>query len=311
LLVLVSRNAPEDVWRVFDEHPEMRLRREDITAARINWQPKSQNLRELAAELNLGLDAFVFFDDDLVNRAEVSAHAPGVTVVPLPAQPAHYCQTLSRLWRFDNPHVTSEDRARAEMMGAERQRQQVRDCTTNLETYLHSLQLRVEMRLATEHDLPRISQLTQKTNQFNLSLKRRSIPEVKALGAGYKIYAIEAADRFGDYGMIGACILAHDPAQPAIPVLDTFLLSCRVLGRGVEDAVLHGLCLEVGATGGTRLRAPFVTGPRNQPCRDFCDRAGFTERTPGEYEIDVVQGYTLPDHIEWLRPTLKSQNRVA
>ena len=208
LLVLVSRNEPEDVWAVFDNHPGMRLKRSHITASRINWKSKSQNLKELAAELNLGLDSFVFVDDDPANRQEVAANAPEVTVVPLPADPVEYCQALTQLWVFDSAtRLTAEDRERAGMMLQEQERQQVRQAHAHLNDYLHDLKLQVEMREARAFDLSRVAQLEQKTNQFNLTLARRTLDQLKALGRSHSIYVVHAADRFGDYGLIGACIL--------------------------------------------------------------------------------------------------------
>ncbi len=311
LLVLVSRNDEADVWRVFDEHPEMVLRRQDITAARINWSPKSQNLKELAAELNLGLDSFVFIDDDPANHAEVSANAPGVTVVPMPSDPTRYCQTLSRLWRFDAPQLTVEDQNRAEMMHAEQKRQQQLEATIDLGSYLQSLRLRVSMRVAKEADLPRVSQLTQKTNQFNTSLKRRSLAEVQALAPMHTIYVVEASDRFGDYGLVGVAILARGSDQSAGFVLDTLLMSCRALGRGIEDAVLHGLASAVSADGGRRLLIPCVEGPRNQPCRDFLARSMNRSETTGEYECSDLAALTRPAHIDWHGPTILAERQAA
>ena len=311
LLVLVSRNEEEDVWRVFERHPEMILKREDITAARINWRPKSENLRELAAELNLGLDAFVFVDDDPANRAEVAANAAGVTVLPLPVDASLYCRTLSQLWRFDTPHITTEDQNRAAMMQAEQQRQQQKDGTTDLASYLQSLQLRAEMRLASPAELPRVAQLTQKTNQFNASLKRRTLSEIQSLAATHSIFVIEASDRFGDYGLIGVAMLTRDIARPHESIVDTLLMSCRALGRGIEDAVLHGLTNVVASGGGQRLIIPTVEGPRNQPCLDFLKRAVTSLRAVGEFELDVTAGHPLPEHIDWTEPSLLAERRVA
>lgn len=311
LLVIVSRNDEADVWRVFDEHPEMVLRRQDISAARINWQPKSQNLKELAAELNLGLDSFVFLDDDPANHAEVSANAPGVTVIPLPADPTLYCQTANRLWRFDAPLFTAEDQNRAAMMSAESERKQFQQATTDLASYLQSLQLRVEMRVAGPAELPRVSQLTQKTNQFNSSLKRRSLAEIQSLARTHAIYVIEASDRFGDYGLIGVAILGRSAEPSQEFVLDTLLMSCRALGRGIEEAVLHGLGSVVAAESGLRLVAPCVEGPRNQPCRDFLQRTATGERSPGEFVFERLAQLMLPEHIEWIGPVRLTERRVA
>lgn len=311
LLVLVSRNEAADVWRVFDEHPEMVLRRQDITAARINWSPKSQNLRELAAELNLGLDSFVFLDDDPANHAEVSANAPGVTIVPMPSDSTLFCQTLSRLWRFDAPQLTAEDQNRAEMMHAERQRQQQLDSTIDLGSYLKSLQLRVSMRVARDAELPRVSQLTQKTNQFNTSLKRRSLAEIQTLAKSHSIFVVEASDRFGDYGLIGVAILARCADNSTDFTLDTLLMSCRALGRGIEDAVLFGLSSVVTAEGGSRLLVGCVDGPRNQPCREYLTRTMSGAGSPGEFVCSRLADRTLPTHIEWQEPPSLAERRAA
>lgn len=311
LLVIVSRNEEADVWRVFDEHPEMLLRREDITSTRINWSPKSQSLRELAAELNLGLDAFVFLDDDPANHAEVSANAPGVTVVPMPADPTLYCQTLSRLWRFDAPQLTAEDQNRAEMMHAERKRQQQLESTVNLASYLQSLRLRVSMRVASEAELPRVSQLTQKTNQFNSSLKRRSLAEIQCLAKSHSIFVVEASDRFGDYGLIGVAILGRRSNHPPNFELDTLLMSCRALGRGIEDAVLHGLASVVTSENGSRLLIPCVDGPRNQPCRDFLMRTTTRTESASDFECSDFAALELPPHINWQGPSSLTDRRAA
>lgn len=301
LLVLVSRNTEDDVWLMFDRHPEMKLRRADFAAARINWQPKSQNLRELAVELNVGLDAFVFVDDDPLNRLEVETNAPGVIVVPLPSDAAEYGQTLSRLWCFDATAVTAEDLERTAMIRQEHARQEGRPSAGGLQSYLASLELVVEMRLAEAADLPRVVQLTQKTNQFNLSLKRRSLAEIQALVRDTRVFIIRAHDRFGDYGIIGVCILAAG-AQPGEYQLDTLLLSCRALGRGIEEALLYGVRMALEAAGATRLRAPFVEGPRNQPIRDFLLRTGFHERDGGVFERDELGDLRLPAHVAWTGP---------
>lgn len=301
LLVLVSRNAEADVFEMLDRHPGMKLRQSDFAASRINWQPKSQNLRELAAELNLGLDAFVFADDDPSNRLEVEANAPGVVVVPLPAEAAEYCQTLSRLWCFDAAAVTDEDRERTAMIQQEQLRQEGRAAAGGLQSYLASLELVVEMRVAEEVDLPRVAQLTQKTNQFNLSIKRRSLVEIQSLARTAQVFVISARDRFGDYGLIGVCILAPG-AQPGVFEFDTLLMSCRALGRGIEEAVLYGVRAAVEAEGATRLIAPFVEGPRNQPIREFLIRTGFHEAAGGVFELNALGDVTLPHHVAWTGP---------
>ena len=196
-------------------------------------------------------------------------------------------------------------------MQAEQQRQQQKEGTTDLASYLRSLQLRAEMRLASPAELPRVAQLTQKTNQFNLSLKRRSLAEVQALLPTHSIYVVEAADRFGDYGLIGVCILGRDTARANEFVLDTFLMSCRALGRGIEEAILQSLRTIVAQHGGQRLIAPFVEGPRNQPCREFLNRCGLIERLAGEFELTAEINLAWPDHIAWRSVEAESARNAA
>lgn len=311
VLVLVSRNNPDDVWQTIENHPGMVLRRGDFAAARINWQPKSRNLRELARELNLGLDAFVFVDDDPANRVEVETNAPAVAVVPMPVDAVEFCRTISQLWCFDATATTAEDRDRTLMLQQEQQRQGRRDAAGDIHAYLQSLQLMVQMRRPAACDLSRVAQLTQKTNQFNLSLKRRSLPEIQALAAESTIFVVEAQDRFGDYGLIGVCVLKSHETRPDGFELDTFLLSCRALGRGVEEAVLYGLREHIQSLGGRKLSAPVVVGPRNQPVREFLARNGFAESTDGNFEHGNLSDFCLPGHVAWTGPQEPSVQEAA
>jgi FkbH-like protein len=298
LLVLVSRNEEADVWRVFDEHPGMVLRRSDIAAVRINWQPKSRSLQELAQELNLGLDSFVFLDDDAAMRLEVQANAPAVIVVPLSADPVTFAQTLAQLWAFDAGPLTAEDQARTTMVRQERQRDQLRQAF-DLADYLRSLELKALLRPANAVDWPRVAQLTQKTNQFNLSLRRRTEAELRGLGAQYSVYVVEATDRIGDYGMIGAVIVAAPSNGSGVWQLDTLLLSCRALGRGIEDAIIREVLATVRRGGGRHLAAPSVAGPRNQPIKEFLARMGFISGADGTLMLEAAAERPLPAHLAW------------
>jgi FkbH-like protein len=296
LLVLVSKNSAEDIWNVLDKHEGMVLRRKDIAAARINWEPKSKNLRELARELNVGLDTFAFFDDNPVERLEVESNCPEVTVVPLPSDTASFGETLSKLWLFDSPRITAEDQARSRYMHQESERKKVQAEAVDLQSYLKSLELKVEMRLAEEADIPRVAQLTQKTNQFNLSLKRRTEQEIRELKAqGSLIWVVSARDRFGDYGLVGTCIANIQNQGLA---LDTLLMSCRALGRGVEDALLYGLAQKVIECGKGLMLAEYVSGPRNEPVKKFLLKSGFIERKGGSFELNLANPVPLPEHVD-------------
>ncbi len=205
LLVVVSRNEEKEVREMFEHQPGMVLRPDDIAAWQVNWRYKSQNLRALSVELNLGLDSFVLLDDDPAVRAEVEARLPEVHVVPLPSDPAAYCDTLSRLWLFDSMTTTAVDLGRTQMVKEESHRQDERRSASSLEDFLARLQLRVEMSQPAEQDWPRVAQLTQRTNQFNLSLNRRTTETLRHLGAEATVLILKAEDRFGDYGLIGVC----------------------------------------------------------------------------------------------------------
>lgn len=300
LLVVVSKNEERDVRDVFEQHPEMILRPDDIAAWRVNWSPKSQNLRELADELNLGINAFVLLDDDPAVRLEVQTSLPGVHVVPLPKDPAAYGETLNRLWLFDGIQTTAVDTARTQMMHEESRRQNARKSTASLTAFLASLELQVEMAPPTEHEWPRVAQLTQRTNQFNLSLKRRTLEEVNALEPELFVYVLKAADRFGDYGLVGVGMF-RESKQAGTWEIDTLLMSCRALGRGVEDAFLYGIADMAAQAGASSLVARFVAGPRNGQVRDFLVRSGFRETEPNLWIRSLADLPTLPEHVEFQR----------
>ncbi|MBV9504796.1 MAG: HAD-IIIC family phosphatase [Acidobacteriia bacterium] len=297
LLAVVSRNEAADVFRVFENHPGMVLGTDDIAAWRVNWKHKSENLEELAEELNVGTDSFVFLDDDQAVRMEVSMRLPGVHVVPLPEDPARYCETLERLWLFDGAQPTEADRKRTRMMQDETRRRSERTQAASLEEYLAGLKLQVEMRAPEENEWARVAQLTQRTNQFNLSLKRRTLEEVKALAETGPVLIIRARDRFGDYGLVGICFLL--PAAAGACEIDTLLMSCRVLGRGVEDAFLHAIARTAAAAGASTVTATFIPGPRNQIIKDFLIRSGFVEVQPDRWDLPITRPPVLPAHIHW------------
>ncbi len=298
LLAVVSKNEEADVMRVFENHPEMVLRPDDIAAWRLNWKHKSENLQELAEEMNLGIDSFVLLDDNAAVRMEVSMRLPGVHVVPLPEDSARYCETLERLWLFDGAQATEADRKRTRMMQEESQRKRIRKTAASLDDYLASLELEVDIREPDDTEWARVAQLTQRTNQFNLSLKRRSLEEVKALAVSCPVRILKARDRFGDYGLVGACVFRK--AESAACEVDTLLMSCRVLGRGVEDAFLHAIASAAAAQGASRLVAPFVEGPRNHLVKDFLVRSGFRENQPNTWVLPLAEAPDLPKHVRWI-----------
>ena len=307
LIVLASKNIENDVWAVFDRNPDMLLKREHITAAAINWQAKSGNLRTLATQLNLGIDSFIFLDDNPAEIAEVAHHCPEVLALPLPAEPARMDDWLALLWACDVPAVTAEDRERTRMMQAEVSRQALLAGTDSLDAFLASIELRLVLGPMAAHQLPRVAQLTQRTNQFNLSGKRRDEAEVAALAArdDTEVLAVEVEDKFGAYGLTGVVIARHDPSPddggtPAL-VIDTFLLSCRVLGRRVEQGIVTALARLADARSAQRILAPLRPTERNAPIRQFLATPPWREAHVNHFVCDVatalepVAGITLVD----------------
>lgn len=273
----------------------MVLRQADIAAYRINWTEKSLNLRELAKELNVGLDSFVFVDDSPVERLEVEMNTPMVTVVPMPEEPAHYVETLSKLWCFDSLSITAEDTIRTQLIVQEQQRREIQENAASLESYLESLQLAIEIRIADAKDLPRVAQLTQKTNQFNLSLIRRSLVEIQETHKSCTIMILNATDRFGDYGLVGVAILKQENKNL---FLDTFLLSCRVLGRGVEETFVSTIFDFAHQKDLNSIIAPYRLGARNGQIKTFLLKMGFSSMQSDVLEAEVVNVPQMPTHIK-------------
>ncbi len=303
LLAVVSRNEEADVLEVFERHPGMVLRPADIATWSVNWRHKSENLRSLAEEMNLGLDSFVFLDDDPAVRAEVAARAPEVHVVPLPSRATGYAEALARLWLFDGAQATDVDAARTQMMQEEGRRKRESTAAASIDEFLAGLDLRVEMRPPEDTEWARVAQLTQRTNQFNLSLKRRTVEEVRALAGEEAVLVLKAADRFGDYGLVGV-VFVRPPDAARSAEIDTLLMSCRALGRGVEDAFLAGMAALAAGQGATTLVAPYVEGKRNAMVLDYLRRSGFTEQGSGAWTLSIVDPPSLPAHVQFDSPLL-------
>jgi FkbH-like protein len=280
LLVVASKNNEADAMEVFDRHPGMRIRREHLAAHRISWQPKSQSLRELAAELSLGIESFVLLDDNPAECAEVRRLLPEMTVIELPPEPARYVEALRSAPQLDRMGLTDADRTRASGYATERARAAQRIAAAAdpaaLRAHLRSLELSVRVRTIRDADVARAAQLTQKTNQFNLTTRRRSEAEIEALrrDPSWRLYALDVSDRFGDYGTTGL-VFARRIEDEATWELETVLLSCRVLGRGVESAMLRVVTEDLMAAGAQRLFGRMIPTKKNAPARDFFPRHGF------------------------------------
>ncbi len=239
MLAMCSKNNESDVLEVLEEHPDMILRKEHFVSMKINWDNKVVSLKEMAHELNIGLDSLVLVDDSDFEINLVKKMLPEVRTIKLPKDPSLYTDLLNSSGLFDTLAFSEEDRRRNEMYRAEMRRRETKTKfqTTNLEDYYKYLEMEISINSADEFSIPRIAQLTQRTNQFNLTTKRYSESEIKELSESKDadICYLHLKDRFGDSGIVGVAILKYSGKEAHI---DTFLLSCRVIGRGIEDVLL-------------------------------------------------------------------------
>ncbi len=267
LLALCSKNQEADVLAVFDQRSDMILRREHIADWRINWEPKPDNLRALAKRFNVGLDSFVFLDDNPLECATVRASCPEVLVLQLPQEQERIPAFLDGIWVFDHAAVTTEDRARHQWYRLSTEREELRASTPTLRDFITGLQLRIDVAEATEAQIPRVAQMTLRTNQFNLTSIRRTEGALREfLQSGAHCLVASVSDRFGDYGVVGTILYTVSADRF---IVDTFLLSCRALGKGVEHRMVAALAERALAAGKTIVELRCRHSERNQPARNF------------------------------------------
>jgi len=291
ILAINSKNNLEDAMEAIEKHPAMVLRKNNFAAWRINWQNKDLNMRELAEELNLGLDSFVFVDDDSLQRAMIQSLMPEVAVVP-----PQFLESFSGFTAFK---VTEEDARRGQMYVEDRQRRESQGSFENLDEFLSQLKMEVAIVSVDENNLSRVSQLTQKTNQFNLTTHRYSEEEIKKfLQIGGKVWALKVRDKFGDYGLTGV-VMAE--SQGHFWRIDNLLLSCRVLGRGVENALMAYILEQAKKHGASVVRGEYISTKKNKPCENFLADAKFKlisqKDGASAYEYDLSQPFAYPHYL--------------
>jgi FkbH-like protein len=268
LLAVCSKNDEQFALSVIETHPAMVLRKSDFVSWRINWKDKAENLVALAKELNLGLDSFVFLDDSLQERDQVRQVLPQVHTPDLPVSPSELAPFLSAMSCFETQRIGGEDLRRTEMYQAERGRKEVLELSADVETWLNSLQIEVRAAPLRRETLARAAQLLNKTNQFNLSLRRLDEESYWNWAAqnGNSSYTFNVLDRFGDFGLTGLVSFSFDGTEARIV---DFVMSCRVMGKKVEEALLGHAVARAMTTGADRVVATVVEGPRNQPVKTF------------------------------------------
>ncbi|HUG37118.1 MAG TPA: HAD-IIIC family phosphatase [Candidatus Limnocylindrales bacterium] len=311
ILAVASKNNPADVDEVFAGNPHMVLGREDFSVLRIGWGAKSRSIAEIARHLNIGLEHVVFADDSQAECDEVAHALPTVTVLSLPAAPEGLVRALLEPGFFDGLSVSAEDRRRGELYQQRDQAEDLRAESASLEDFYRRLEMEVIFAPVGPASLTRAAQLTQKTNQFNVTTTRYSEAEMRERQADpeWLVSTVQVRDRFGDNGIVGV-MMARTRAQELL--IDTLLLSCRVIGRTVETAMLAHLSEHAAGRGATRVRGRIIPTAKNEPARDLYDRHGFRraaggEDTESQWVLDLDrQGVAYP---EWLK--IVSEGRPA
>ena len=292
LLAVCSKNNVEDAQLPFLEHPHMALRLEDFAAFRANWEDKVANLRAMARDLSLGLDSFVFLDDNPLEREWVRSQLPEVAIVELGSSPFHYLHQLDRGHYFEALSLSGEDLARADQYRVEAQRESLRASSASLDEFLRKLQLKASVDAITAKNLARVTQLVNKTNQFNVTTRRYTDAQVRALAEDPQGWAaaFQMSDRMGSYGLIGVlCCRPED--RGGTWEIDTWLMSCRTLGRQMEKFMFDRLIEAAVERAVVRVVGVYRPTAKNGLVKDLYDQMGF--RRIGErgnevrYELDV------------------------
>ena len=296
LLVMLSKNNDTDVAEVFDtRHGDLVLTSKHFATMRVDWNSKADNLVSIAEELNLGLDSFVFIDDNDVELDEVRQRLPEVSVLKVTDEPSEIAELTAGLSAFRFAKVSDEDRQRTTMMQTEVGRKAAATQAQSHEEFLASLGLTVRVFRPGPAHVGRVTQLINKTNQFNLTTIRRDEAEVSSLVASddHRVYAAEVSDRFGGYGLVAVAIVG---AGSDAWDVDTFLMSCRVLRRGVENAIIQCIADDAASSGARTLSGTYLPTAKNSQVATFYPELGFAE--VGEGRFEAVLPLTLtPDHV--------------
>jgi FkbH-like protein len=304
LLAVCSKNDHAIAIEPFEKHPDMALRMGDFVAFKANWEPKSENIRQIAAELNLGLDSFVFVDDNPAEVEILRQFVPEVSTICLDSDPSGYVAQLADSRFFEPRTITGEDIQRTDQYKSETERKALATSVTDMDAYLDSLQMEAAISEFTPVDIPRIAQLINKSNQFNLTTRRLSEAEVSAITKepDQVAFSVRLSDRFGDHGLISVVI---GKKTNRVMEIDTWLMSCRVLKRQVEDEVLNELVRLAKLRGCDLLRGIYIPTAKNEMVRDFYPRMGLSPvsetNIQSDFELDLESFRAHPTKIRITR----------
>ena len=314
LISVCSKNNLADVKEVFEENEFMKLEERDFVAFKVNWESKTKNIREIAADLNLGLDSFVFVDDNPFEREMVRSELPQVVVPDFPKDPANLTQWMIDLscQYFNNITITNEDKLRTEIYHASAERKELERSASTSEDFYKSLEMTAVMKINSQADFKRIAQLSQRTNQFNLTSRRYTENEVLDFmnSRDWMVFGLELTDRFGPNGIIGVINVRINGADARI---DTFLLSCRVIGRTVEDFFVYHVIEELRERGVKKVFGEYIPTKKNSVVKDMYKKLKFKlleESVDGSnlWELDLSE--TIIEKNTWIKRQLSIMQEV-
>ena len=304
ILAVCSKNNEKDVLDLWKSHPYLKIRQEQLATYRINWNNKVDNIREIAEELNIGLDSLVFVDDNPTERELVRQILPQVSVPDFPEKPYLFPVFIRSLTDdyFSTYQLTQEDITKTQQYKENAERKQFQSRFTDFNSYLRSLEIKLTIEQVTDLNIARLAQLTQKTNQFNLTTRRYSETDIRNFANnGMWIYGLRVSDRFGDNGLTGLIIIKNDELRTNNSIeIDTLLLSCRILGKNIETAFVQYVLMKLKAVGIKDVRADYIKTFKNSQVETFYEKLEFEVRkfsdTEKQYNLDLNKiSYSLSD----------------
>ena len=289
ILAVCSKNEEANAKSPFEEHSEMVLKLDDIAVFVANWESKADNINLIKEVLNIGFDAMVFVDDNPAERAIVREFIPEIIVPELPEDPAEYLNFLINSNLFETTAVSENDKIRTRQYQEESRRVNLKKSVTNMDDFLNSLNMEAILTPFREEEYERLSQLSLRSNQFNLRTKRYSLQEIKGIAESqdYFTLSVSLKDKFGDYGLISMVVVSID-ASLNTAAIDTWIMSCRVLKRNVEDLALNCIVSELKAKGVTTLKGEYLPTAKNNMVSDLLPKFGFFELSQNLFELDII-----------------------
>ena len=285
ILAVCSKNTAHIAKEPFEKHPEMELRLEDIAVFVANWDNKADNIRYIKSVLNIGFDAMVFIDDNPMERQLVRENIPEITVPEIPEDPALYLPYLIEANLFETFSYSANDKDRTAQYQEEAERSMLAKSITNIDEYLASLNMKADIEPFTKTNYSRIAQLTQRSNQFNLRTIRYTEQDIERIAndKNYLTYSVKLKDKFGDYGLISLVIINLQNPQEAF--IDTWIMSCRVLKRGVEHFLINKIAAELSSF--VKLKGEYIETPKNGLVKNLLPELGFISIDTNKFELNI------------------------